>query len=110
MAEGIDFTRSSGNVFADMGFENAEEELLKAELTLQIRKAIRDKGLSRQAAAQLIGVSEQQAGALMHNRSGRLSVGRLMQALTRLDRDIEVTVRPKAAGCDAGHVSLVVQS
>jgi|GEM_PF-2011679 len=56
------------------------------------------------------GVSERPTERLMHNRSGQVSVNRLMQALTLLDRGIEVTVRPKAAGHDAGHVSLVVQS
>jgi|GEM_PF-2003493 len=61
MPDGIPVTRSSGNVFADMGFENGEKQLLKAELTLQIRKAIRDKDPSRQAAARLTGVSERQA-------------------------------------------------
>jgi len=86
---------------------------------LQMRKEIRDTRLSREAAARPIRFWISRRGCRCATSRGgcrwgcqfflRLSVGRLMQALTRLDRDIEVTVRPKAAGCEAKHVSLVVQ-
>ena len=37
---------SSGNVFADLGFRNAEQELLKARLTLQIHKLLKQRHLT----------------------------------------------------------------
>ena len=42
----IEFELSSGNVFADIGFENAEEMLLKSELVRQINKIIKEKELT----------------------------------------------------------------
>ena len=37
--------KSSGNIFADLGLPNPEQELLKAQLTLQIYKIIKARGL-----------------------------------------------------------------
>ena len=36
--------KSSGNVFADMGFAHPERERLKAHLTLQIYRIIKSRG------------------------------------------------------------------
>lgn len=40
-------TESSGNVFADLGFPNAEREQLKAKLMLEIYRAIKDRELTQ---------------------------------------------------------------
>jgi len=36
-----DYERSNGNVFADLGFRNSKQELLKAKLTVEIYKLLR---------------------------------------------------------------------
>ena len=41
-------TASSGNVFADLGFANPEEELLKAKLVREIRGIIKRRKLGKQ--------------------------------------------------------------
>ena len=46
-----EITESSGNVFADLGLPNPEQELLKARLTLQIYHLIRQRGLTQVQAA-----------------------------------------------------------
>jgi predicted XRE-type DNA-binding protein len=38
-------TSSSGNVYADLGYENPEEMLLNAHLIMLLRKVIKTKGL-----------------------------------------------------------------
>ena len=43
----IAFEKSSGNVFADIGFANPEREQLKAHLTLQIYRIIKSRGSHR---------------------------------------------------------------
>ncbi|MBT7955652.1 MAG: XRE family transcriptional regulator [Rhodospirillaceae bacterium] len=42
-------TTSSGNVFADLGFKNPEEEQAKAGLVRVLRKIIKDRGLTQKA-------------------------------------------------------------
>jgi predicted XRE-type DNA-binding protein len=87
-------TESSGNVFADLGLSNAEQELVKAQLTLQIYRIIKQRGMTQAAAAKVLGVKQPHVSLPMRNRAGAFSVGRLMEFLTALGQDIEVTVRP----------------
>ena len=92
--------RGSGNVFADLGLPNAEQELLKARLALQIYRLIKERGLTQAQAGKILGIRQPHVSALMRNRSGVFSVGRLMEFLTALGQDVEITVKPtrKAQG------------
>jgi predicted XRE-type DNA-binding protein len=51
---------SSGNVFADLGFRNSKQELLKAKLTIQIYKLLKERGLTQAQAAKLLGTTQPQ--------------------------------------------------
>jgi predicted XRE-type DNA-binding protein len=84
----------SGNVFADMGLPNPQQELLKARLTMQIYSILKDSRMTQAEIAKILGVQQPQVSLLMRNRAGNFSVGRLMEFLTSLRRDVEITVRP----------------
>ena len=92
--------KGGGNVFADLGLPHPEQELLKANLTLQIYRLIKDRGLTQTEAAGILGVKQPQVSALMRNRAGNFSVGRLIEFLTALGQDVEIAVKPtrKAQG------------
>lgn len=87
-------TESSGNIFADLGLPNPEQELLKAQLTLQIYSILKDSGMTQVKIAKILGVQQPQVSLLMRNRAGNFSVGRLMEFLTALRQDVQITVRP----------------
>ncbi|HJQ58996.1 MAG TPA: helix-turn-helix transcriptional regulator [Vineibacter sp.] len=86
---------SSGNVFADLGFPHPERELLKARLVLQIHRLIRARKLTQEAAGDILGIRQPHVSSLMRGQSGAFSVERLMEFLTALGQDVEITVRPK---------------
>jgi predicted XRE-type DNA-binding protein len=96
----------SGNVFADLGFPNPERERLKARLTLQIYRLIKDLGLTQAKAGAILGIRQPHVSGLMRGQSGNFSVERLMDFLTALGQDVEITVRP--ASKEHGGVSLVL--
>ena len=66
----VRITESSGNVFADLGVPNAEQELVKAQLTLQIYRIIKDRELTQAEAGTILGIKQPHVSALMRNRSG----------------------------------------
>ncbi len=103
----IQFEESSGNVFADLGFPNPERELLKAHLSLEIYQIIKRRKLTQKQAGEILGIKQPHVSTLMRGRSGNFSVERLMKFLTALDRDVEITVRPKRR--DKGQVSVVLR-
>jgi predicted XRE-type DNA-binding protein len=90
----------SGNVFVDLGLPNPEQEFPKARLTLQIHKIVKTRGLTQTQAGQLLGIKQPHVSALMRNRAGNFSIGRLIEFLTALGQDVEITVKPtrKAQG------------
>ena len=88
------FEKSSGNVFADLGLANPEREQLKAHLTLQIYRIIKERELTQAGAGTILGIKQPHVSLLMRNRSGNFSVERLMDFLVALGQDVEITVRP----------------
>lgn len=96
----IRVTKGSGNVFADLGLPNPEQELLKARLTLEIYRIVKERGLTQAQAGELLGIKQPHVSALMRNRAGHFSVGRLMEFLMALGQDVRITVKPtqKAQG------------
>ena len=87
----IQVEEGSGNVFADLGLPNPEQELLKARLTLQIYKIVKARGLTQAQAGALLGINQPHVSALMRNRAENFSVGRLIEFLTALGQDIKIT-------------------
>jgi predicted XRE-type DNA-binding protein len=104
-----DFEESSGNVFADLGFRNSKQEMLKARLTVEIYKLLKKRGVTQSEAAKLLGTTQAQVSALMRCRPVSVSVGRLMEFLNVLGQDVEVTVKP-APRRKASDMSVVVRA
>lgn len=77
---------SSGNVFTDLGFEESEEELTKAQLASHIRQVIRRRRLTQVAAAALMGIDQPKIAALFNNRLASFSTDRLMRLFRRVQR------------------------
>ena len=102
----IDYEKSSGNVFADLGLPHPEQELLKARLTLQIYRIIKERHLTQAQAGEILGIKQPHVSLLMRNRSGTFSVERLMDFLTALGHDVEIRV--KRTRKPHGEVSVIV--
>jgi predicted XRE-type DNA-binding protein len=90
-------TVSSGNVFADLGFANPEEELLKAKLIREIRAIIKRRRLTQAKAAVVLGLKQPDVSAIVTGRVGKFSIDRLVRCLDRLDYKVDVVIRHKAA-------------
>jgi predicted XRE-type DNA-binding protein len=102
----ISIKAGSGKVFRDLAFANPEREQLKAHLTLQIYRLIKARGLTQAEAGAILGIKQPHVSSLMRGQSGAFSVERLMDFLTALGQDVEVTVRPTRK--DHGEVSVVI--
>lgn len=98
---------SSGNVFADLGFAEPEEELTKAQLASHIRHVIKRQRLTQVAAAALMGVDQPKVSALLNGRLANFSSERLMRLLTALGQDVEIVVRAKRRGRERGRIRVV---
>ncbi|MDE2165842.1 MAG: XRE family transcriptional regulator [Alphaproteobacteria bacterium] len=103
----IPVTASTGNVFADMGLPEAEEELTKAQLASHIRQIIKRARLTQVAAAALMGIDQPKVSALLNGRLTNFSGDRLMRLLTALGHDVEIMVKTKPRSRSHGRVRVV---
>jgi len=95
MIENIEVQASSGNVFADLGLENSDELLVKAELARKISSIITKQNMTQAEAAALLGVDQPKISALTNGRLSGFSTGRLFRFLNALGRDVEIVVKTK---------------
>jgi predicted XRE-type DNA-binding protein len=100
----------SGNVFADLGFREPEEELAKAQLATHIRQALKRRRLTQMAAAKLLGIDQPKISALLNGRLSGFSSDRLMRLLTALGQDVEIVVKDSPRSRSRGRLSVVAPS
>lgn len=94
-------TKSSGNIFADIGVPNAGAHLAKADLVIGIAALIRSKGLSQTAAAKLIGIAQPDVSRLMRGHFEGFSYERLFDVLNALGENVRVVVSDAKSRKDA---------
>jgi predicted XRE-type DNA-binding protein len=92
MKSKIKSTKSSGNVFADLGLPNADEHFVKAEIVLGIAARIKSKGLTQAEAAKLIGLAQPDVSKLLRGHFAGYSFERLFGFLTALGERVKIEV------------------
>jgi len=87
-------TRSSGNVFKDVGFADDEAEHLRvrADLLIRIQETLKARGLKQAEAASLLGVTQPRVSDLVRGRIEMFSVDSLIDMLARLGVRVKVVV------------------
>jgi len=88
-------TRGSGNVFQDLGFDNADELQAEAVLAQEIYMIVKGRKLSQRQAAKLLGLDQADINKLMNGRYTGFSLRRLVALLNKLDRDVELVVKKR---------------
>ncbi len=87
--------RSSGNVFQDLGFDTEEAENLRvrSELMMELAKLVKNRRLTQEKAAKLLGVTQPRVSDLMRGKIHRFSVDSLIEMLGRAGMRVDVTTR-----------------
>jgi predicted XRE-type DNA-binding protein len=85
-------TRGSGNIFADLGLPDADEHMLKARVVMFIDKRIAQLGLTQQAAADRMGISQSDVSKMLRGRFENFSLERLLRLVRLLGSDVEIKV------------------
>jgi len=98
------YLRLGGNVFADLGFEDAEEMKAKSIFAIHIRRSIKELNMTQAAAAEKIGINQPKISAIMNGKLDGFTTDRLMHYLNKLGCDVELKVSAPHLGRE-GHVS-----
>jgi predicted XRE-type DNA-binding protein len=93
--DNIQIEQGQGNVFADLGLDNADELLVKAELARKINRILKELHLS------------QLQSALMNGKLSGYSLERLFRFLKILGQDVKIAVKTKSSRSKEGQIKVV---
>jgi|SRR5690348_8936820 len=88
-------TRSTGNVFRDLGFgaEDAEHLLVRADLLIELQKKIAARGLKQAETARLLRVSQPRVSDLLRGRIDLFSTDALIDMLAHLGVGVRIAFK-----------------
>jgi predicted XRE-type DNA-binding protein len=99
--------KSSGNVFADIGFANDQEMLVKANLALKISEIIAQLRLTQMEAALVVGMPQPKLSKLLRGQFHGVSETKMLECLNKLGRDIQIVIRKANRDKRIGRTSVV---
>ena len=102
--------KSSGNVFADLGFPDADTHATKAALVRQIDLLIKDAGLTQQEAAKRINISQPDVSRMLRGQFRDFSLERLMRFITALGQNVQIAVTAPARPRKHGKLSVAAMA
>ena len=102
--------RGSGNVFRDLGHENADVEQFKAIVAAEIIKALDRERLTVRAAHGRTGIAPADFSRIRNADLGRFTVDRLMSIINRLGSRVEVKVRVRREGVESAVLARVARA
>lgn len=85
MDKSITITEGSGNVFADLGFDLAEAEIMKlrAEVMLRTAQRLKEQGWTQAEAAKQLGITQPRVSRLIKGKVEDFSLDMLLTLATR---------------------------
>ena len=82
----------SGNIFADLGLDDADELYTRTALGIQVMKTIRQNGLNQKEAGKLLALKQPEVSAIMRAKYSRFSQERLIGFLNKLEQKVTIQV------------------
>ncbi|MGH9760411.1 MAG: helix-turn-helix domain-containing protein [Blastocatellia bacterium] len=82
----------SGNVFADIGLDDADELYTRTALGIQVMRILKERNYSQKEAADFLGLKQPEVSAIMRAKFSRFSQERLIGFLNRLNQKVAIHV------------------
>jgi predicted XRE-type DNA-binding protein len=83
------------NVYEQLGFPDAEEMFIKAQLVSKIAEILRERRWSQQQAAKVLGLTQPKLSRMLRGQFRGISEMKMMDCLIRLGKTVKIVVGPK---------------
>ena len=83
------------NVYAELGFPDAEEMLVKAQLVMKIAAVLRERGWNQKEAARVLGLTQPKLSKMLRGQFRGVSEMKMMDCLLRLGWAVKIVVGPE---------------
>ena len=95
------------NVYAELGYPDADDMLVKAQLVSKIAEIIQRRGLTQVESAKLLGLTQPKISAMLRGQFRGFSERKLIDCLTSLGRDVQIVVKEAPKRREVGRVTIV---
>ena len=92
------FDEGSGNVFADLGLEDADELFARAKLGFHVYELLKDRKLKQREIAALLGIKQPEVSHLVNGHFSRFTTDKLLDFLKLLDRKVTIRISQHKPG------------
>lgn len=100
--------RSSGNIYKDLEFPNAEKMQAKAILASSILSVIENKRWTQEEASKILGITQPKISLLSRGQFSGFSMEKLISLLNKLNQDIEIIIKRRPfSEKHVGHVNVI---
>ena len=90
----------STNAYEHLGFPDAEEMLVKANLVIKIAEILRERGWSQQQSAKVLGLTQPKLSKMLRGQFRGISEMKMMDCLLKLGRAVKIVVGPESSTSD----------
>ena len=94
----IEYEESSGNIFADLGLEDAEELYARGLIGCHVVELLNKKNLKQRELADVLNVKQAEISHLLNGHFNRFTTDKLMEFVRRLDHKITIQISPHKQG------------
>jgi len=99
---------STGNVFADIGLEDAEKMEVKARLAFKISEIIKHRHMTQTQAAEVLGMPQPKLSGMLRGKFRGISETKMLEYLNRLGRDVQIVVKKARRSNAISRMSVVL--
>lgn len=94
----IEFERGSGNIFADLGFEDAEALHTRGLIGCHVVKLLHEKNMKQRELAEILNVKQAEVSHLLNGHFDRFTTDKLLDFLRRLEHKVTIHITPHQEG------------
>ncbi len=98
MTKQIEFEKSTGNIFADLGIDDAEELQARGLIGYHVIKLLKSKDMKQREIAKLLEIKQAEVSHLLNGHFSRFTVDKLLDFLKRMNQKVSIKISPHRQG------------
>ena len=105
MTKEIEFEKSTGNIFADLGLEDAEELQARGLIGFHVIELLKSENMKQREVAELLEIKQAEVSHLLNGHFSRFTVDKLLDFLKRMNQKVTIQISPHRQGEPYQHVA-----
>ena len=101
----IGYEKSSGNFFADLGIEGAEQLQARGMIGIHIVNLLNAKDMKQREIADLLAIKQAEVSHLLNGNFSRFTIDKLLDFLKRMNQKVTISISPHQQGEPYHHVA-----